>query len=204
MRLFRDFHGREFATVLRTSGRLHVFPVPLLAGRQHFIAVAFPPAGRKNLHLVHASITGGLDPGANQRNIDHPVAHHAPVIQQISGRHQPVANVERQDAIFSPPAPRARSALSVSGPTTHGRHRRRYRSPLPNSSQRSLACSMRIHAGPVAGVHRVQRLNGQRHAPTRAHTRAIRPIHRAPSAARRRCPSIPVCRPALWAVLQPP
>jgi hypothetical protein len=46
------------------SGRKSAEPlVPVLAGFQYFIRVAFPPVELgKNLHLVEALVTGPLDP----------------------------------------------------------------------------------------------------------------------------------------------
>src|ERR1019366_7570790 len=42
-----------------------------------------------------------LDGGTQAPDVDHAVAHHAAVVEKVRGRHQPVADVERQQAVFS-------------------------------------------------------------------------------------------------------
>src|SRR5688572_17907115 len=64
-----------------------------LAGLQHFVGVAFPPVElREDLHLLESGVPGRLHPAPDARQIDHAVAHHPSVVEEIARRHQPVAD----------------------------------------------------------------------------------------------------------------
>src|SRR4051812_45544713 len=73
------------------------------AGLEHLVAGARPPVGgREDLDLLRAFVTGLLDRAADAGEIDDAVAHLAAVEQEIARRHQPVADVVRQDAVAGP------------------------------------------------------------------------------------------------------
>ena len=42
-----------------------------------------------------------LDRGAHRSDVDHAVAHHAAVVENVFGRHQPVADVKRKQSVFA-------------------------------------------------------------------------------------------------------
>src|SRR5256885_9041038 len=76
-------------TAPRMSGHLEI---SLPADPQDFVGIALPPVElREDLHLVEAGVACAFDPAADARQVDHAVAHHAPVAYQIARRHQPVA-----------------------------------------------------------------------------------------------------------------
>src|SRR3569623_292896 len=68
------------------------------ASGKYLVAGPPPPAGRKQLHLLRAVITGGLDGAAERPEVDDAVAHHAAVVEQVACRHQKVTDVMREDA----------------------------------------------------------------------------------------------------------
>ena len=78
------------------------------------------------------------------RKVDDAVAHHAAVEQHVPGRHQPVADVMREDALA---LAGARDLLvRASGPTTHDRCRWRHRRRRParrRGRAPARACSRR-------------------------------------------------------------
>src|ERR1700754_1477570 len=75
-------------------------PVPRDTRPQHLIHRLAPPAVRENLDLGIAGKTLRLDRRAYRPDVDHTVAHHATVVENVLGRHQPVADVERQQPVF--------------------------------------------------------------------------------------------------------
>src|ERR1035437_9768910 len=76
--------------------------VTLAAGDEDLVRVAPPPvAGGENLHFVETTVAGGLDPGADEGNVDYAIAHHAAIEQQIGGRHQPVADMESEQGLVA-------------------------------------------------------------------------------------------------------
>src|SRR5216684_8492696 len=79
--------------------RLAHAAVALDAGREHLLGRAPPPIlGREDLDLAEPGIAGGLDPAADAAQIDDAVAHHAAVVEQVARRHQPVADMEGEEA----------------------------------------------------------------------------------------------------------
>ena len=130
---------------------------------QHLVGVALPPVVRgEDLHFVRAAIAGSLHPGANQRHVDHAVAHHAAIEQQIGRRHQPVADVERQQAVrvaaraldFAFEVRVPPDVVDVDGDADA---RAQFVAQI-------VGMRHRVDAGAVGRVHRVQRLDRQRHA----------------------------------------
>src|SRR5512139_1219701 len=94
----------QISEISRSLGASAELDVPRLARGQHFVRRLLPPVVRReNLDLVEPAIARGFDPRADQRDVDDPVAHHAAIQKQIGGGHEPVADVEREDA----PLPRA-------------------------------------------------------------------------------------------------
>ena len=77
-----------------------------------------------------------------QRQVDDAVAHHAAVVQQVGRRHEPVADVIREEARRRRFAGARDLALRAAGPTRRDRRRRRCRAPRPSSSHRSFACAI--------------------------------------------------------------
>ena len=74
--------------------------MPFLADSQHFIRIAPPPVELgEDLHLVKPGVAGAFDPRADARQVDHAIAHHAAVVEEIACRHQPVADVVGQDPL---------------------------------------------------------------------------------------------------------
>src|SRR6266851_10460721 len=79
--------------------RLAHAAVAVDAGGEHVLGRALPPIlGREDLDLAEPGIAGGLDPAADAAQIDDAVAHHAAVVEQVARRHQPVAEVEGEEA----------------------------------------------------------------------------------------------------------
>lgn len=77
----------------------------LLADLQDFVGRALPPvASREDFDLVEAGIAFRFHGFAQAGQVNHPVAHHAAVEQQVGGGHQPVAEVEGQQAFLPGPA----------------------------------------------------------------------------------------------------
>jgi hypothetical protein len=59
------------------------FAVPRSHGHQHLVRIALPPVvGGEDLHLVHAAVARRFHPRAQQRKIDHAVAHHATIVSR--------------------------------------------------------------------------------------------------------------------------
>ena len=67
------------------SSERHTTAVPLQTDAQHFVGLALPPVLRgENLHVEVAVVAGRLDHRADALEIDHAVARHAAVEQQIA------------------------------------------------------------------------------------------------------------------------
>src|SRR5712671_4367064 len=139
--------------------------VPHAAGHEHFVRIPPPPvARRQDLDLVKAAIPGLFHPRAHERKVDDAVAHHSAVGEQVRGGHQPVADMERQQALVA-------RALDLS-----------LQQGIPpdvvdvHHDTEGTACTAvqfvaqverlgeRVHAGPVGAVHRMQRLDRERDA----------------------------------------
>ena len=87
-------------------------------------AVRGPDVGVEDLDLDVAVVAGGVDGGAQRREVDVPVAHHAAAEQHVGGqRRHPVADLEGGD----PVAGAGDLARRRRGPTRRGRCRRRRR-----------------------------------------------------------------------------
>ena len=105
-------------------------------------------------------------------DVDDAVAHHAAIVEDVFGRHQPVADVKREQAIL----PRARDLRhqirippDVIDVERDAERARALRIDLIANIQRLLR---RIHAGAIGSVGRMQRLDRERHAAPLAHTPA--------------------------------
>src|SRR5258708_19356257 len=75
--------------------------MPCDAGSQNLVDRLFPPIVGKDLDLGIARKTLRLDRGAQSFDIDHTVAHHAAVVENVFCGHQPVADVEGQQSLFA-------------------------------------------------------------------------------------------------------
>ena len=64
-------------------------------GAQHLLHRLSPPVIRKDFDLRIAGKALRLDGGARGFDVDDAVAHHAAVVEDVLGRHQPVADMER-------------------------------------------------------------------------------------------------------------
>src|ERR1700733_3145619 len=76
-------------------------PMPPDAGLQHLVHRLLPPGIGENLDLGIAGKPLRLDRRSYRFDIDHAVAHHAAVVENVPGRHQPIADVKRQQALFA-------------------------------------------------------------------------------------------------------
>src|ERR687896_474596 len=76
----------------------HDAPVALGDDGKDLVRVVLPPVAREDLDLDRAVVAGRLDLAADAPDVDHAIAHHAAIEQQVPGRHQPVADVEGEDA----------------------------------------------------------------------------------------------------------
>src|ERR1700741_5168677 len=140
----------------RTLANLQLF----LADAQNFVGIALPPVELgEDLDLLEALVARGLDPGADQRQSDPPVPHHPAIVQRVARRHQPVADVVGQDALTRssyltlelriPP-----HVVDVDGDAE----------PFPERVAQVEGLLERIDARALGGLHRVQRLDRERHA----------------------------------------
>src|SRR6201994_4506060 len=68
-------------------------------GVQHLVDRLRPPVVRENLDLGIAAKALRLDGRTDRPDVDPAVAHHAAVVEDVPGRHQPVADVERKQAV---------------------------------------------------------------------------------------------------------
>jgi hypothetical protein len=75
--------------------------VPIDAGPQDLIDRFAPPVLGKNLDLAVTLKPFRLHRTAHRSDVDHAVAHHAAVVENVLGRHQPVADMKRQQAALS-------------------------------------------------------------------------------------------------------
>ena len=117
--------------------------MPLDAGVEHLVRAALHQLSPRRSRPRVAREAGASIQRADARQVDHAVAHHAAVVEQVGGRHQPVADVVGEQALA---AARARSAPRASGPTTRGRRRRATPSAAACAAgragrSRSSACS---------------------------------------------------------------
>src|SRR5690606_25101703 len=73
---------------------------PLVNDREYLVRRPCPPVvPGHDLDFAETFVAGALYPGAYQRSVDDAVPHHAAVEQQMRGRHQPVAEVERENPL---------------------------------------------------------------------------------------------------------
>src|SRR6202521_6178953 len=86
---------------LATDTQLNHGAMPRDTGLQDFIDRLSPPVVGKNLDLGITRKALRLDRAAYRFDIDHAVAHHAPVVENIPGRHQPVADMKGQQPVLA-------------------------------------------------------------------------------------------------------
>ncbi|MNR11218.1 hypothetical protein D3C85_1275100 [compost metagenome] len=120
--------------------------------------VASPPGiTGKYFHFDGAVVTGRFHLLANAAQIDHAIAHHAAIQQQVPGGHQPVGQVQAQDAFLRAGAVDLLVQLGVP-PTVVNVHRDAQAvagSRLQHVAQ-VQGLFQRRQAGAVCRIHRVQ------------------------------------------------
>src|SRR5437588_12109774 len=89
-----------FASLYPSYGS-HRRPVPRDAGTEHVVHRPVPPPIRENLYFRIAAKSLRLNRRANRTDVDHAIAHHAAVVEDVFGRHQPVADVEGEQALLA-------------------------------------------------------------------------------------------------------
>src|SRR4051812_36983862 len=67
---------------------------------QHMAVILLPPAVRKYFHLGISREALCFDPAADLANVDHAIAHHSAVIEQVGRGAQPIADVQGQQALL--------------------------------------------------------------------------------------------------------
>ncbi len=136
------------------------------AGGEHLVAGRAATSCRRRRSRLRAS-RGSRRASTQPRirgDVDDAVAHHAAVEQQVGGRHQPVADVEGEQALARAGALDLALELRVPPDVVDVDGHAERRALAASSSHRSLRLRQRVHAGAVGGVHRVQRLDRERHA----------------------------------------
>ena len=106
-----------------------------------------------------AAIAGALHHGADRAQIDHAVAHHATIEQQIGGWQEPIIDVVGEDVLA-----RARDLLLEVRIPPHVIGVDHDAGALAQFLAEVVRLRERIHAGAVRRVHRVERLDRERHA----------------------------------------
>ena len=102
-------------------------------------------------------------PPSHRCDVDDAVAHHAAVVEDVLGRHQPVADVKREQAILSGARDlrhQFRIPPDVIDVERDAEHAGALRIEPVADVERLLR---RVHAGAVGGIHRMQRLDRERH-----------------------------------------
>ncbi len=133
--------------------------MPLDADAQHLGGVPLPPVlGGENLDLAVAAVAGALDHGADRTQIDHAVAHHAPVEQKVLRRKEPVVDVVGEN--FFPGAPDLSREVGIPPHMISIDHDAR---ALAQFLAEVVRLRERVHAGAIGRIHRMQRLDPERH-----------------------------------------
>src|SRR5450631_3673156 len=153
------------ARPLTTQGHsLHHRPMPFDAPLQHLVHGPLPPLAGKDLNLGIAGEALRLDRGAKRSDVDYAIAHHAAIVEDIFGRHQPVADMERQQTIAAGArdlAQQLRVPPDVIDVERDAEHAGALRIEAVADIERLFRC---VDAGAVGGVGRMQRLDRERHA----------------------------------------
>ena len=130
------------------------------AQTQHLIGRVLPPFLGEDLHFVQAAIAGRLDPTAQPWKINHAIAHHAAIEQEIGGWDEPIANMKREN---SPLAGALDLRLALRVPP----HMVRIDRDADGAALTAIELvaqikrlAQRIHAGAIGALHRMQRLDG--------------------------------------------
>jgi hypothetical protein len=64
--------------------------------------ISLPPIFcRKDFNFAKALKALRLNPAPDFWNVDHPIAHHAPIVQQIAGGRKPIADMEGQQSFLA-------------------------------------------------------------------------------------------------------
>ena len=108
---------------------------------------------------MEAAIARGLHPAANAPDVDHAVAHHAAIVEEIGGRREPVADVEAEQPARRNPGKRA---LELGVPPDVIDVDRDAQPRAEFFAQR-VGLRHGVDAGAVRRVHRMQRLDCESH-----------------------------------------
>src|SRR6267378_1203404 len=134
--------------------------IALLAHAQDLVWVALPPVELgEDLDLVKARVARAFDPGADARQVDHAVPHHAAVVEQIARRHQPVADVVGEDALAGSLDLLLQLRIPPDVVDVH-----RGANSIPEQFAKIQSLFQRIDARALGRLHGMQRLDRQRHA----------------------------------------
>src|SRR5215510_6109088 len=139
--------------------------MPRAADPEHLVRLALPPVVLgEDLDLVPPAVAGRLHPRADERDVDHAIPHHAAVEQEIGRRNEPIGDVEREQPLVA----RALDLELQLRVPPHVVHVDRYADPGPVVAGKLVAqverLFHRVHARAIGAVHRVQRLDRERHA----------------------------------------
>src|SRR5579862_4840 len=133
------------------------------AHRDHVVDRPAPPTIGKNLDLDVPVETVRLDESADTRDINHPVSHHAAIVEHVGRRHQPVADVEGEQALAPGPFDLRRQfeippyVIDIEGNAEHAA------APRIEAIADVECLAQRAHAGTICSKHRMQWLDRQRH-----------------------------------------
>ena len=136
---------------------------PLGAHTQRLGRRALPPVVLgEDLHFDRAGVAGLLHPAADARKVHHAVAHHAAIQQQVASRHEPVADVEREQTRL--PAGACDLGLEGGVPPhvvdVHGNADRAAAARIQGGADVERLLQRR-QAGAIGAVHGMQRLERQ-------------------------------------------
>ena len=80
---------------------LTIVQIGLLDTVEKLILIFRPPAIGEDFYFVEAGKPGCLDHGTDTAKVDATFAHEPPIIEEISGRSHPVAEMEGEKTVFS-------------------------------------------------------------------------------------------------------
>src|SRR5579884_71134 len=155
------FRTSARAGMRRASGSRQGRTVAFDADAQNLLAGSRPPvAFGEYLHFRETAIACLLDKAAYAWKVDDAIPHHSAVEQDVAGRHQPVADVICENFTHPPRARDLRFEIGVP-PDVVGVDR--YAHAVAQRFRKVDRLRERVHAGPIRGIHRMQRLDGKRY-----------------------------------------
>ena len=152
---------------------------------------ALPTSLRRKSRSPNSRQTLRLDRAADRFDVDHAIAHHAAIVEDVLGRHQPVADVKRQQAILAG-ARDLRQQLRVPPDMIDVERDAERAGALGIETVADVERLLgRVHAGAVGRIGRMQRLDRERHVRPRSHSPSSRRWRLRPALALPRYPSKP-------------